>query len=62
MLPFTEWFSQIPDNFSNSFACLKNFKVKLQNNDELKENYCRVSNEYESYRIIEKVDDIVEPG
>ena len=61
-LPFTESFSQIPDNFSNSFNRLKNLKVKLQNNDELKENYCRVLNEYESYGIIEKVDHIAEPG
>ena len=35
-LSFTESFSQIPDNFSNSFFRLKNLKVKLQNNDELK--------------------------
>ena len=41
-LPFTESFGQIPDNFSNSFTRL----VKLQNNDELKENYCSVLNEY----------------
>ena len=41
-LPFTESFSQIPDNISNSFFRLKNLKVKLQSNDELKENYCRV--------------------
>ena len=41
-LPFTESFSQIPDNFSNSFFRLKNLKVKLQKNDEIKENYCRV--------------------
>ena len=39
-LPLTESFSQIPDNFSNSFTRLKSLKVKLQNNDELKENYC----------------------
>ena len=61
-LPFTESFSQIPDNFSNSFFRLKNLKVKLQNNDELKENYCRVLNEYESQGIIEKIDHIAEPG
>ena len=41
-LTFTESFSQIPDNFSNSFFRLKNLKVKLQKNDEIKENYCRV--------------------
>ena len=41
-LPFTESFSQITNNFSNSFTSLKNLKVKLQSNDELKENYCRV--------------------
>ena len=45
-LPFTESFSQIPDNFSNSITRLKNLKVKLQNNNELKENYRRVLNEY----------------
>ena len=45
-LPFTESFSQIPDIFSNSITRLKNLKVKLQNNNELKENYCRVLNEY----------------
>ena len=61
-LPFTESFSQIPDNFSNSFFRLKNLKVKLQNNDELKENYRRVLNEYESKGIIEKIDHIAEPG
>ena len=61
-LPFTESFSQIPDNFSNSFTRLKNLKVKLQNNDELKENYCRVLNKYERHGIIEKVDHIAEPG
>ena len=61
-LPFTESFSQIPDNFSNSFTRLKNLKVKLQNNDELKENYCRVLDEYESHGIIEKVNHIAEPG
>ena len=60
-LPFTESFSQIPDNFSNSFTRLKNLKVKLQNNDELKENYCRVLNKYERHGIIEKVDHIAEP-
>ena len=62
MLPFTESFSQIPDNFSNSFTRSKNLKLKLQNNDELKESYCRVSNEYESHGITEKVDHIAEPG
>ena len=41
---------------------MKNLKVKLQNNDELKKNYCRVSNEYESDGIIEKVNHIAEPG
>ena len=51
----TESFSQIPDSFSNSFTRLKNLKVKLQNNDELRENYCRVSNDHESYGITEKV-------
>ena len=61
-LPFTESFSQIPDDFSNSFTRLKNLKVKLQNNDELKKNYCRVLHEYESQRIIEKIDHIAEPG
>ena len=61
-LPFTESFSQIPDDFSNSFTRLKNLKVKLQNNDELKKNYCRVLNEYESRGIIEKVDHIAESG
>ena len=61
-LPFTESFSQITDNFSNSFTSLKNLKVKLQSNDELKENYCRVLNEYESQGIIEKIDHIGEPG
>ena len=45
-LPFTESFSQIPDNFSNSITRLKNLKVKRQNKDELKENYQRVLNEY----------------
>ena len=54
-LSFTESFSQIPDNFSNSFFRLKNLKVKLQNNDELKENYCRVLNEYESQGIIKRL-------
>ena len=48
--------------FSNSFTRLKNLKVKLQNNDELKENYCRVLNKYQSYGIIEKVDHIAKPG
>ena len=63
MLPFTELFSQIPDNFSNSFTRSKNLKVKLQNNDELKESHCRVLHEYESHDgIIEKVDHIAEPG
>ena len=63
MLPFTELFSQIPDNFSNSFTRSKNLKVKLQNNDELKESPCRVLNEYESHDgIIEKVDHIAEPS
>ena len=41
---------------------MKNLKVKLQNNNEIKENNCRVLNEYESYGIIEKVDHIAEPG
>ena len=45
-LPFTESFSQIPDNFSNSITRLKNLKIKRQNKDELKENYQRVLNEY----------------
>ena len=45
-LPFTESFSQIPDNFSNSITLLKNLKIKRQNKDELKENYQRVLNEY----------------
>ena len=61
-LPFTESFSQIPENFSNSFTPLKKLKVKLQNNNEIKENNCRVLNEYESYGITEKVDHIAEPG
>ena len=61
-LSLTELFSQIPDNFSNSYTRLKNLKVKLQNNDELKENYCRVLNEYESHGIIENVDHIAKPG
>ena len=61
-LPFTESFRQNPDIFSNSFFRLKNVKVKFQNNDELKENYCRVLSEYESQGIIEKVDHIAEPG
>ena len=61
-LPFTESFSQIPDNISNSFFRLKNSNVKLQNNDELKKNYCWVLNEYESQGIIERVDHIAEPG
>ena len=51
-------FRQIPDNFSNSFTRLKNLKVELQNNDELKENYCRVLNEYEGYGIIKRVDHV----
>ena len=34
----------------------------MMSNDELKENYCRVLNEYESRGIIEKVDHIAEPG
>ena len=54
-LPFTNSFSQIPDNFSNSFARLKSVKVKPQNNDELKENYCRVLNKYESYGTLKKL-------
>ena len=41
---------------------MNNLKVKLQNNDKLKENYCRVLNEYESHGIIERVDHIAEPG
>ena len=61
-LPFTESFSQIPDSFSNSFFRSKNLKRKLHKNDEFKENYCRVLNEYESQGIIEKVDHIAEPG
>ena len=50
-LPFPESFSQIPDNFSNAFARLKNLKVKLKNNNKLKDNYCRVLNECESCGI-----------
>ena len=41
---------------------MKNSNVKLQNNDELKKNYCWVLNEYESQGIIERVDHIAEPG
>ena len=55
-LAFTKSFSQIPDNFSNSFTLLENLKGKLQNIDKLKGNHCRVLNEYGiSYRIIEKL-------
>ena len=57
-LPVKESLSQIPDNFSNSFTRLKNLKVKLQNNDELKGNYCRVLNEYESSGVNEKFDHV----
>ena len=41
---------------------MKDLKVKLQNNYKLKENYCRVLNEYESYGIIEKLYHIAESG
>lgn len=63
-LTFAESFSQLPDNLSNFFTCLKNLKVKFQNNDKLKDNYSRVSNEYESSEVIEKFghNETVEPG
>ena len=38
-LAFTKSFSQIPDNFSDSFTRLKDLKGKLQNNSELARNY-----------------------
>ena len=44
---------------------MKNLKVKLQNNDELKATiaeFCRLVAEYESNGIIEKVHHIAEPG
>ena len=61
-LPFTESLNQIPDNYSNSFFRSKNLKVKLQNNDELNKNYCRVLDEYESQGIIEKTEHIADPA
>ena len=61
-LTFTESFSQISDNFSNSFFPIKHLRVELQKNGELKENYCRVVNKFENQVIIKKVDHIAEPG